>query len=65
MAYWHNQGGMYSFFDGHVKRERASATFQIGSNFQWTNPGFLTDPQIEALQQDLIDNFVSNGQQVY
>ena len=65
MAYWHNQGGIYSFFDGHVKRLRAAQTFQTGQNFMWTNPGVLPDNQILALQQDLIDNFVSNGQQVY
>ena len=65
MAYWHNQGGVYSFFDGHVKRLRAAQTFQTGQNFMWTNPGVLPDSQILALQQDLVDNFVSNGQQVY
>jgi len=65
MAYWHNQGGVYTFFDGHVKRLRAATTFQTGQNFMWTNPGVLPDSQILALQQDLIDNFVSNGQQVY
>ena len=65
MAYWHNQGGVYSFFDGHVKRLRAAQTFQTGAGFMWTNPGVLQDSDIRGLQQQLVDNFVANGQQVY
>jgi len=65
MSYWHNQGGIYTFFDGHTKRLRAATTFQLGQNFMWTNPGFLTDATIESWQQAIIDNYVVNGQQVY
>ncbi len=65
MSYWHNQGGIYSFFDGHVKRLRAAETFQTGDKWMWTNPGVISDSDIKGYQQQLIDNFVVNGQSVY
>jgi prepilin-type N-terminal cleavage/methylation domain-containing protein len=66
MAFWdNNKGGIYGFFDGHAKMLNAFATFQLGNNFMWDNPGLVSDATIQSDVQTIQDIYVSNGQQVY
>lgn len=65
LSFWHNKGGIYTFFDGHSKRLSTYATYQTGSNFMWDNPGAQTDATIQSEILSIRDNFVFNGQEVY